>query len=176
MLNDHLQAEHRTLQDILANFTVRLLSHFGKTFHTLHQCASWPHVRYTLKIMIFFPYPLSMTWFRSAMPSLTIMVIWHQADAVRAFLNEKFQSWVLSQRTANPRLAHSTDFNHLDLLVQCMKSFAEGYSQETISRVSKNVLKPASNALPGGYHFQHFLYRHLQVFPFVFRLIYVIKN
>ena len=42
-----------------------------------------------------------------------------------------------------------------NLLVQYVKSFAEGNSQETIRRVSKNVLK--RDALPGGSHFQHLL-------------------
>ena len=48
--------------------------------------------------------------------------------------------------------------NSIDSLVQCVKSFAEGYSQETISRVSKNVLKHATLCLEaGGDHFQHLL-------------------
>ena len=38
----------------------------------------------------------------------------HCTNAVLAFLNEKFRGWVLSWRTANPRSAHSTDFNLLD--------------------------------------------------------------
>ena len=35
-------------------------------------------------------------------------------NAVLAFLNEKFLGWVLSWRTANPRSAHSMNFNLLD--------------------------------------------------------------
>ena len=38
----------------------------------------------------------------------------HCTNSVLAFLNEKFWCWVLSWITANPRSAHSTDFNLLD--------------------------------------------------------------
>ena len=58
--------------------------------------------------------------------------------------------------------------NSIDSLVQCVKSFAEGYTQETISRVSKNVVKRATV-------FSTFC-RTPVVVPFVLRLIYVKKN
>ena len=49
--------------------------------------------------------------------------------------------------------------NSIDSLVQSVKIFAEGYCQETISRVSKNVLKCATLCLKaGGDHFQQLLW------------------
>ena len=70
----------------------------------------------------------------------------------------------------NIRPAHSPDLNPLDFnfwaaaqtrihmekpnsiesLIQCVQTFAEGYSQETIKNVCKNVLKRASLCLNFG--------------------------
>ena len=48
--------------------------------------------------------------------------------------------------------------NSIDSLVQCVKSFAEWYSHETISRVNKNILKRATLCLEaGGDNIQHLL-------------------
>ena len=79
IVTSSLQAERRAFEDILANSIDCLLAvSFTETFQTLHQ---WVYrVRFSLKIMIFFPYPLFllMAWLQCSMPSLTIMVIWHQ--------------------------------------------------------------------------------------------------
>ena len=105
----------------------------------------------------------------------------HFTNSVVAFINEKFRGWFLSWRTANPRLAHTAQSGlqspKLLFLGGCAKSgfsrknltqsthwynvwkvSPKGYSQETISRVSKNVLKHATLCLEaGGDHFQHIL-------------------
>ena len=48
--------------------------------------------------------------------------------------------------------------NSIDSLVQCVKIFVEGCSQETIRRVSKNVLERTTLCLKaGGGNFQHLL-------------------
>ena len=84
----------------------------------------------------------------------------------------------IGQRTKMDWPAHSPDLNPLDFhfwaaaqnqvfkekpasidsLVECVKIFTERYSQETIRKTSKNVLKRARLCLEsGGGHFQHFL-------------------
>ena len=46
----------------------------------------------------------------------------------------------------------------MESLIQCVQTFAEGYTHETIKNVCKNVLKRASLCLElGGGHFQHLL-------------------
>ena len=83
-----------------------------------------------------------------------------------------------SSAEERPWSAHSPDLNPLDFhfwaaaqsqvykekpdsmesLIQCVQTFAEGYTQETIKNVCKNVLKRASLCLElGGGHFQHLL-------------------
>ena len=48
--------------------------------------------------------------------------------------------------------------NSIDSMVQSVKSFAEWHCQETISKVSKNVLKRAMLCMEtGGDYFQHLL-------------------
>ena len=56
--------------------------------------------------------------------------------------------------------------NSIDSLVQCVKSFAEGYSQETISRVSKNVIKSATLCLKAAGKIFSTFYRTPVVVPF----------
>ena len=54
--------------------------------------------------------------------------------------------------------------NSIDSLVQCVKSFADDYSQETISRVSKNILKCAALCLKAGVAiFSNFCKTHVVV-------------
>ena len=80
MVTSSLQAERRALEDIFANYTDRLLAvSFGESFHTFHQ---WDYrVSFFIELATekkFRSSKISMAWFQSSMPSLTIMVIWHQ--------------------------------------------------------------------------------------------------
>ena len=102
----------------------------------------------------------------------------HVTNAALEFLNKEFRVVVISRMTENLWAAHSPDLNPLDFHfwaaaqtqvykekpdsieshTQCIQSFAEGYSQETIKNVCKNVLKRASFCLQeGGGHFQQLL-------------------
>ena len=153
-----------------------------------------------------------MAWFQSSMPSLTMMVIWHQwmvfvtsvcyqtlfgrsygtlrhvlvwggwKVAFQPIVQMQFsyfsmksfddESSAEGQRTRDQRTTSSTSIfgrlrkirffkeklNAIDSLVQCVKSFAEGYCHETISWVRKNVLKRATLCLKaGGGYFQYLL-------------------
>ena len=88
----------------------------------------------------------------------------HCRNAVLAFFNEKVRGQVLNRRSENPWPAHRPDLNPLDFHFwvvaqnqvfmekhnsthQCVKSFAQGCSQQTISRVGKNVLQRATLCL-----------------------------
>lgn len=142
----------------------QLTSVNGASYLSLLQNTVWPKLRYAATRS-------SLWWMQDGAPP-------HCTNSVLAFLNEKFRGRVISRRTANPWPAHSPDLNPLDFhfwaaaqnqvfkekpdsidsLVQCVKSFAEGYSKETIRRVSKNVLKRVTLCLEsGGGHFQHLL-------------------
>ena len=102
----------------------------------------------------------------------------HCTNAALEFLNKKFRGRVISRRRKNSWPAHSPDLNPLhfnfwtaaqirvymekpdsiDSLIQCVQTFAEGYNQETIENVCKNVLKRASLCLKFGRgHFQQLL-------------------
>jgi len=102
----------------------------------------------------------------------------HCTISVLAFFNEKFQDQVISRRTANPWPAHSPDLKPLDFhfwaaaqnqvfkekldsidsLVQYVICFAEGYSRDTNSKISRNVIERATLCLEAGSsHFQHIL-------------------
>ena len=142
----------------------QLISVNGDCYLNLLQNKVWPRLRHTATRS-------SLWWMQDGAPP-------HCTNAAITFLNKKFQGRVISRRTANPWPAHSPDLNPLDFhfwaaaqnhvfkvkpasidsLVECVKSFTEGYSQETIIKTSKNVLKRARLCLEsGGGHFQQFL-------------------
>ena len=102
----------------------------------------------------------------------------HCTIDAKEFLLSKFQGRVISRGTDIIWPAHSPDLNPLDFhfwaavqnevyhqklesiesLIDVVKWFATSYNQETIRRVSENVLKRARLCLRAdGGHFQHLL-------------------
>ena len=64
-----------------------------------------------------------------------------------------FNFWVVAQTQV-----YMEKPDTIESLIQCVQTFAEGYSQETIKNVCKNVLKRVSLCLKvGGGHFQQLL-------------------
>lgn len=136
----------------------------GVSYLELLQDVVWPRLRGSAT-------RLALWWMQDGAPP-------HCTNAALEFLNEKFRGRVISRRTETPWPAHSPDLNPLDFhfwaaaqarvyeekpesiqnLVQCVQDFAEGYSQETIHKVCKNVLKRATICLQNeGGHFQHLM-------------------
>ena len=123
-----------------------LLSVNGVSYLRLQQDIIWPRLRH-------FATRSSLWWMQDGAPP-------YCTNAVLEFLNEKFPGRVISRRTENSWPVHSPDLNPLDFnfcaaaqtrvytetprsiefLVQCVQTFAEGYIQETIKNVCKNVL------------------------------------
>ena len=141
-----------------------LLSVNRVSYLRLLQDIIWPRLRHSATRS-------QLWWMQDGAPP-------HCTNESLEFLNEKFRGRVISRRTQNPWPAHSPDLNPLDFhfwaaaqsqvykekpdsmesLIQCVQTFAEGYTQETIKNVCKNVLKRASLCLElGGGHFQHLL-------------------
>jgi hypothetical protein len=136
----------------------------GVSYLSLLQDIAWPRLRHSATRS-------TLWWMQDGAPP-------HCTNAALEFLNDKFRGRVISRRTENPWPAHSPDLNPLDFhfwaaaqnqvykektdsidsLVRCVTNFAEGYSQETIKKVCKNVMKRATFCLQaGGDHFQHLL-------------------
>ena len=141
-----------------------LVSVNGSCYLTLLRDSVWPKLRYSATRR-------GLWWMQDGAPS-------HCTTVAKEFLKDKFQGRVISRGTEIPWPAHSPDLNPLDFhfwaaaqkqvysvkpasigsLVECVKEFAEGYSENTIRNVCNTVLKRARLCLQaGGGHFQHLL-------------------